>query len=177
MSVCLSRQALELLRELHALTGGGKYLFPNQRDHDKPMSNNAILKALERMGYKGKMTGHGFRALAMSTIKERLGYRHEVVDRQLAHAHKDKVARAYRRLLLETTFSIYCSVSISLTTRLKALPVRACRRLTENIYLSFGFGCHPLISRTYWPELSTSFTKRPNAWKPSTNAKSQPSTS
>jgi integrase len=58
--VCLSRQALELLRELHALTGGGKYLFPNQRDHDKPMSNNAILKALERMGYKGKMTGHGF---------------------------------------------------------------------------------------------------------------------
>lgn len=95
--VCLSRQALELLRELHELTGGGKYLFPNQRDHEKPMSNGAILMALKRMGYKNKMTGHGFRALAMSTIKEKLGYRHEVVDRQLAHAQKDKVASAYDR--------------------------------------------------------------------------------
>lgn len=95
--VCLSHQALDLLRELHSLTGGGKYLFPNQRDHQKPMSNGAILAALKRMGYKNRMTGHGFRALAMSTIKERLGYRHEVVDRQLAHAQKDKVAAAYDR--------------------------------------------------------------------------------
>jgi len=95
--VCLSSQALDLLRELHSLTGGGKYLFPNQRDHQKPMSNGAILAALKRMGYKNRMTGHGFRALAMSTIKERLGYRHEVVDRQLAHAQKDKVAAAYDR--------------------------------------------------------------------------------
>ncbi len=95
--VCLSRQALELLRELHAITGRSRYLFPNQRDHEKPISNNTILVALGRMGYKGKMTGHGFRALAMSTIKERLGYRHEVVDRQLAHAPKDKVASAYDR--------------------------------------------------------------------------------
>jgi integrase len=95
--VCLSAQALELLRQLHALTGGGAYLFPNQRDHKKPMSNGAILMALKRLGYKNKMTGHGFRALAMSTIKERLGYRHEVVDRQLAHAQKDKVAAAYDR--------------------------------------------------------------------------------
>lgn len=95
--VCLPTQALELLRELHTLTGGGKYLFPNQRDHAKPMSNNAILKALERMGYKGEMTGHGFRALAMTTIKERLGYRHEVVDRQLAHKQEDKVESAYDR--------------------------------------------------------------------------------
>ena len=95
--VCLSSQALELLRDLHTLTGGGKYLFPNQRDHEKPMSNGAILMALKRLGYQNKMTGHGFRALAMSTIKERLGYRHEVVDRQLAHAQKDKVASAYDR--------------------------------------------------------------------------------
>lgn len=95
--VCLSRQALDLLRELHAITGRSKHLFPNQRDHEKPISNNTILVALGRMGYKGKMTGHGFRALAMSTIKERLGYRHEVVDRQLAHAPKDKVASAYDR--------------------------------------------------------------------------------
>ena len=97
--VCLSRQALELLRELHTLTGGNTYLFPNQRDPQKPMSNGAILAALKRMGYQNKMTGHGFRALAMSTIKERLGYRHEVVDRQLAHAQKDKIASAYDRAM------------------------------------------------------------------------------
>lgn len=95
--VCLSSQALALLHEMHALTGKGKYLFSNQRDHEKPMSNGAILMALRRMGYQNRMTGHGFRALAMSTIKEKLGYRHEVVDRQLAHAQKDKVASAYDR--------------------------------------------------------------------------------
>ncbi|MES2901579.1 MAG: integrase arm-type DNA-binding domain-containing protein [Pseudomonadota bacterium] len=95
--VCLSRQACELLRELHAITGGSRHLFPNQRDPRKPISNNTLLVALERMGYKGRMTGHGFRALAMSTIKERLGYRHEVIDRQLAHAPADKVASAYDR--------------------------------------------------------------------------------
>lgn len=95
--VCLSRQAYALLTELHRLTGGGTYLFPNQRDPRRPMSNNTILKALERMGYKGDMTGHGYRALAMSTLKERLGYRHEVVDRQLAHAQKDKLESAYDR--------------------------------------------------------------------------------
>jgi integrase len=95
--VCAPRQAWELLRELYRLTGEGIYLFPNQRDYRRPMSNNALLKALERMGYKGGMTGHGFRALAMSTLKERLGYRHEVVDRQLAHAQRDKLESAYDR--------------------------------------------------------------------------------
>lgn len=95
--VCLSRQGLELLRELHKFTGGSKYLFPNQRDHEKPMSGDAIRMALNRMGYEGKMTTHGFRALAMTTLKEKLGYRHEIVDRQLAHAHEDKVASAYDR--------------------------------------------------------------------------------
>jgi integrase len=95
--VCLSRQGLELLRELHQYTGGGKYLFPNQRDHDKPMTGDAIRMALNRMGYEGKMTTHGFRALAMTTLKEKLGYRHETVDRQLAHAQKDKIASAYDR--------------------------------------------------------------------------------
>jgi len=61
------------------------------------MSNCTILGALKRMGYQGEMTGHGFGALAMSTLKETLGYRHEVVDRQLAHAHKSAVDAAYDR--------------------------------------------------------------------------------
>lgn len=93
--VCLCRQALALLSELHGITGGRKYLLPNQRDPKKPMNNNTLLVTLERMGYKGRMTGNGFRALAMSTINGHLRYRHEVVDRQLAHAPKDKVASAY----------------------------------------------------------------------------------
>ncbi|MES2102754.1 MAG: hypothetical protein V4634_01950 [Pseudomonadota bacterium] len=63
------------------------------------MSNGAILMALRRMDYRNKMTGQGFRTLAMSTIKERLGYRHEVVDRQLAHTQKDKVASTYDRAM------------------------------------------------------------------------------
>lgn len=95
--VCLPSQGLELLRKLHKLTGNGIYVFPNQRDHSKPMSGDAIRMALNRMGYEGKMTTHGFRALAMTTLKESLGYRHEVVDRQLAHAQKDKIASAYDR--------------------------------------------------------------------------------
>lgn len=94
---CMPHQGFTLLRELHASTGGGPLLFPNIRDYRRPMSNMALLKALERMGYKGDMTGHGFRALAMSTLKEKLGYRHEVVDRQLAHSPKDKLESAYDR--------------------------------------------------------------------------------
>jgi len=97
--VFLPAQGWALLRELHAITGGNKYLFPNQRDHEKPASNGAILAALKRMGYSGKMTGHGFRSLAMGVIKERLGYRHEVVDRQLSHASGDTYGEAYDRAL------------------------------------------------------------------------------
>ena len=95
--VCLSRQALALLRDLHRYTGGGPCLFPNLRDPKRPMSNDTLLKAIERLGYQGDMTGHGFRALAMSTLKEHLGYRHEVVDCQLAHAQKDKLESAFVR--------------------------------------------------------------------------------
>lgn len=97
--VFLPRQGWELLRELHAITGNNKYLFPNQRDHEKPATNFGILAALKRMGYSGKMTGHGFRSLAMGVIKERLGYRHEVVDRQLSHASGDAYGEAYDRAL------------------------------------------------------------------------------
>ncbi|WP_395406356.1 tyrosine-type recombinase/integrase [Pseudoduganella sp. UC29_106] len=97
--VFLPAQGWVLLRELHGITGGNRYLFPNQRDHEKPMSNGAILAALKRMNYSGKMTGHGFRSLAMGVIKERLGYRHEVVDRQLSHASGDAYGEAYDRAM------------------------------------------------------------------------------
>lgn len=95
--VNLPRQGWALLRDLHRLTGGGEYLFPNRNDHHRPTSNGAILAALRRMGYAGKMTGHGFRSLAMGVIKARLGYRHEVVNRQLAHGSDDEYGEAYDR--------------------------------------------------------------------------------
>ncbi len=95
--VPLSKQALAILKEQHELTGNWKWVFPNMAHPKKSMSNNTLLGALGRLGYKGKTTGHGFRALAMSTIKEQLGYRHEVIDLQLAHAKKNKIIAAYDR--------------------------------------------------------------------------------
>ena len=95
--VPLSRQSLAILENIKQSMGYGVNVFPNQVEPRRCMSNNTILKAIERLGYKGQMTGHGFRALAMSTIKEQLGYRHEVVDRQLAHAPRTKVDAAYDR--------------------------------------------------------------------------------
>lgn len=64
--VRISRQALELLREMHAIMGVSKYLFPNQRDQEKPISKTTILVAVGRIGYMGKMTGRSLWALAMS---------------------------------------------------------------------------------------------------------------
>lgn len=95
--VPLSRQSLAILQELKKNNGHREWVFPNQVRPRKPMSNATITRAIMRMGYKDRMTGHGFRALAMTTIKEKLGYRHEVIDRQLAHAHKSKIIAAYDR--------------------------------------------------------------------------------
>lgn len=95
--VPLSDQVCQLLREQKELAGKWEWVFPSQPNPRTHMSNMTILKALGNLGYKGRMTGHGFRALAMSTIKERLGYRHEVIDRQLAHAHKNQIDAAYDR--------------------------------------------------------------------------------
>lgn len=98
--VPLSKQAICLLKEQKEETRAFKnckWVFPSQKRPIDPMSNNTVLMAIGRLGYKGRMTGHGFRALAMSTIKEKLGYRHEVVDRQLAHMPGNKVDRAYDR--------------------------------------------------------------------------------
>lgn len=95
--VPLADQAVEILLEQKEIAGKWPHLFPSPNKPRQSISNNTILVALKRMGYQGRMTGHGFRALAMSTIKQELGYRHEVVDRQLAHVPKSKIDRAYDR--------------------------------------------------------------------------------
>jgi integrase len=97
--VPLSRQAVEALNCLRTIRGadrctGAAMVFPGERDHDKPMSNNTILKALERMGYFGRMTGHGFRGVASTALNE-MGYRVDVIEAQLAHVQGNKVRAAY----------------------------------------------------------------------------------
>ena len=95
--VPLSRQALTIIAELQQMNGKREYLFPSIPRPRQPMSNGTILVALKRMGYGNRMTGHGFRALALGVLKEKLGYSHEVADRQLAHVPKSSTDRAYDR--------------------------------------------------------------------------------
>ncbi len=93
--VPLSRQALDVLRELHPLTGSGRYVFPGGRTVARPMSENAVLAALRRMGYaQGEMTGHGFRSMA-STILHEQGWPSDHIERQLAHGERNKVKASY----------------------------------------------------------------------------------
>jgi integrase len=94
--VPLSRQAVALLRELHRIGGGSRYVFPG-RNPDKSISNNTMLFALYRMGYKSKMTGHGFRAVASTILNESGRFRADVIERQLAHCERNDVRGAYNR--------------------------------------------------------------------------------
>ena len=96
--VPLSQQAVGILRELHSLTGEGLYVFPGARTNGRPMSDNAVLAALRRMGYaKDEMSGHGFRAMARTILDEVLGVRSDYIEHQLAHSVRDPNGRAYNR--------------------------------------------------------------------------------
>lgn len=96
--VPLATQAVEVLRELYALTGSGRYVFPGARSSDRPMSDSAILAAMRRLGInKDEMSGHGFRAMARTILDEELGEPVHLIEHQLAHAVKDPNGRAYNR--------------------------------------------------------------------------------
>lgn len=93
--VPLSTQAVAILRDLHPLTGRGRYVFPSVRTAERPMSENTVNAALRRLGYsKDEMTGHGFRAMASSRLNE-MGWKPDAIERQLAHAESNKVREAY----------------------------------------------------------------------------------
>lgn len=95
--VPLSRQALDLLRGLHPLTGAGEFLFPGVRDRKRPMSENTVNAALRRLGYgQDDMTGHGFRTMASTLLNEQ-GYPPDIIELQLAHEERNKVRAAYNR--------------------------------------------------------------------------------
>lgn len=93
--VPLSQQAVEGFRKLQAMNGKWAWVFPG-RGPTKPMSKNTVLFALYRMGYHSRITGHGFRALASTALNE-MGFRPDVIKRQLARTEKNVVRAAYRR--------------------------------------------------------------------------------
>jgi integrase len=96
--VPLSSQALAILQDLQPLTGEGCYVFPSGTSAERPMSNNAVLAALRRMGVgTDEMTGHGWRATARTLIEEKLGYAPHIIEQQLAHIVRDPLGRAYNR--------------------------------------------------------------------------------
>jgi len=94
--VPLSRQALEVLERMRQRRGSSEYVFPAEHRPDRPMSENAVLYLLHRIGYKGQMTGHGWRSIA-STWAHEDGYPPDVIERQLAHTPDDRVRAAYNR--------------------------------------------------------------------------------
>ncbi len=92
--VPLSRQAIAVLEELKRLPFGRDYVFPGDLNHKKTMSNNTILYALYRLGYRGRMTGHGFRGVASTMLHEQ-GWPHAHIELQLAHQERDDISAAY----------------------------------------------------------------------------------
>lgn len=97
--VPLASQAVAILRELHALTGHGRFVFPGARGNDRSMSDGTINAALQRMGYntREEITGHGFRAMARTILHEELHVKPEVIEHQLAHKVPDALGTAYNR--------------------------------------------------------------------------------
>lgn len=94
--VPLSRQAVELLQSMQALSGGRELVFPSPFYPSKPLSENTFNSAMARMGYKNLATAHGFRAL-FSTVANETGWRPDVIERQLAHVERNQVRAAYHR--------------------------------------------------------------------------------
>lgn len=93
--VPLSRQAVEVLRGLHPVTGDGSYVFPSLRTKERPISENTVNAALRRLGFtKDEMTGHGFRSMASTLLNEQ-GWNRDAIERQLAHAERNAVRAAY----------------------------------------------------------------------------------
>lgn len=95
-NVPLSQQALALFKALHERTGNREFIFYSAASKSKHISNGTVLMGLRRMGYQNRMTGHGFRTLASTLLNEK-GYPPDVIERQLAHAERDKIRDAYNR--------------------------------------------------------------------------------
>jgi len=95
--VPLSRQARAIVKELEAHTGNTDLVLDSPLRRGHPLSENTFLFALYRLGYRGRMTAHGFRALASTVLNEHSGFERDVIERQLAHRESDEVRAAYNR--------------------------------------------------------------------------------
>ena len=128
--VPLSTQAVAILRELHPLTGQGRYVFPGARDTKVPMSSATVNAALRRMGYdtRTEITGHGFRAMARTILHEELHQKPEVIEHQLAHQVPDTLGNAYNRTRFLKERTVMMQIWADYLDRLKAgarvLPLR-----------------------------------------------------
>jgi integrase len=126
--VPLSKQAVDVLRSLESLRNRSLYVFPGERDHEKPMSNNTILGALERLGYKHRMTGHGFRGIA-STLLHELGWPHAHIEIQLAHQERNAVSASYNHATYlrerQKMMQAWADHLDALRTGAKATPLKA----------------------------------------------------
>ncbi len=127
--VPLSHQAVKILTGLRALTGTSKYVFPCARSNARPMSNMATNAGLARMGYKGEMTSHGFRAMARTILDEVLQQRVDLIEHQLAHAVRDANGRAYNRTAHLTErkkmMQLWADYLDGLKAGAKVIPLRA----------------------------------------------------
>lgn len=126
--VPLSSQAVAILRELHPLTGRGRYCFPSIRTATAPLSENTVNAALRSLGYdKDTMTGHGFRAMASTRLNE-LGWQPDVIERQLAHAERNKVRAAYNRAQYmaerKTMMQAWADYLESVRTGARIIPIK-----------------------------------------------------
>ena len=92
--VPLSRQAVEVVRQLKSMTGKSRLLIPGRNNPNTPMSENTVNDAISNMGYKGRLTGHGLRA-TLSTALNEMGYKPDWIEAQLSHAGENKVRRTY----------------------------------------------------------------------------------
>lgn len=96
--VPLTDQVISLLKELHPLTGSGRYLFPSVRSDKRPITDNTLNAAMRRMGYsKDEVTAHGFRATASTLLNESRHWHQDAIERQLGHMEANDVRRAYAR--------------------------------------------------------------------------------
>jgi integrase len=118
--VPLPKQAVTILRALYGRTGRGKKVFPGANDKEKTMSNNTILFALYRLGYKGEMTGHGFRGVASTVLYDSGQFEEDWIEMQLAHVQRNKVKGAYnhakylkQRIVLMQWWADYVDASLA----------------------------------------------------------------
>jgi integrase len=91
----LSRQALDIIRDLQPVSRGGRWLFPSVRTVSRPMSENTLNAALRRLGYSKEQTAHGFRGLASTRLNEMGTWNPDAIERQLAHQEPNSARRPY----------------------------------------------------------------------------------